>query len=163
MVRPGTGRANHTFALCSIAGPLRALLVGRAEEDGVVRMRLGSPDLARSAVAGATRDYLDMLLQVLRALEALATEVALVRLQRDMDTNMRGDVVALNSGGTAEVPTTGQVEIVGALATDMALADVLLEGVSGTTQDAGRGGDRGRRRGTARTGARLRPRRGPLT
>jgi hypothetical protein len=69
---------------------------------------------------------LDVLLQVLRALEGLATEVALVRLQGDMDTNMGGDVVALDGGGVAVAPLASQVQVVGALATDMALADVFL-------------------------------------
>lgn len=69
---------------------------------------------------------LDMLLQVLRTLEGLATEVALVRLQGDMDTNVRRDVVALDRGGTAGTPLTSQVQVVGALAADMALTHVFL-------------------------------------
>lgn len=47
------------------------------------------------------RAYLDMLLEILRTLEGLATELALVRLERDMDTDMRGDVVTLHSGSAA--------------------------------------------------------------
>jgi hypothetical protein len=70
---------------------------------------------------------LDVLLQVLRALEGLATEVALVWLQGDMDANMGGDVIALDGGGVAVAPLAGQVQVVGALATDMALADVFVE------------------------------------
>lgn len=71
--------------------------------------------------------YLDMLLEILGTLEGLAAELALVRLQRHMHTNMRSDMIALHSGSTARVPAAGQVQVVGALATDMALADVLIE------------------------------------
>jgi hypothetical protein len=69
---------------------------------------------------------LDVLLQILRALECLATEVALVWLQGDMDANVGGDVVALDGGGVAVAPLASQVQVVGAFATDMALADVFL-------------------------------------
>lgn len=47
---------------------------------------------------------LDVLLQVLRTLEGLAAEIALVRLERDVHTNVRSDVVALDGGGTAGAP-----------------------------------------------------------
>lgn len=70
-----------------------------------------------------------MLLQVLGTLEALATEVALVRLERNMDTNVRCDVVALDGGCAAIVPAAGQVQIISALATDMALTNVVIEGL----------------------------------
>lgn len=67
-----------------------------------------------------------MLLQVLRALESLAAEVALMWLQRNVNTNVRGDVVALDRGGAARTPVAGQVEVVCRFATDMSLADMLL-------------------------------------
>ena len=69
---------------------------------------------------------LDMLLQILRALEGLATEVALVRLEWDVDADVGGNVVALHGGRSACAPLAGQVEVVGALATDMAFANVVL-------------------------------------
>jgi hypothetical protein len=69
---------------------------------------------------------LDVLLQILRSLEGLATEVALVRLERDMDANMRRDVITLDSGRAACAPLAGQIEIVGAFATDMSFANVVL-------------------------------------
>lgn len=69
---------------------------------------------------------LDVLLEILRALECFATEVALVRLQGYMNSDVRGDVITLDGGGATCTPLTGQVEVVGALATDMALADVVL-------------------------------------
>jgi hypothetical protein len=69
---------------------------------------------------------LDMFLEILRTLESLAAELALVRLKRNVDSNMRGNVVALDCGGSALAPLTGQVEVVSRLATNMALADMLL-------------------------------------
>lgn len=69
---------------------------------------------------------LDVLLQVLRALEGLATEITLVRLERHMHADMGGDMVALDGGGVASAPLASQVQVVGALATDMTLADVVL-------------------------------------
>ncbi len=67
-----------------------------------------------------------MLLQVLGSLEALAAEVALVWLKRNMNTDMRGDMISLNGGGSALVPLACQVQVVGALATNMFLANMLL-------------------------------------
>ena len=69
---------------------------------------------------------LDVLLQVLRALEGLAAKVALVRLERDVHADVRGDVVSLDGRRPAVAPLAGEVEIVGALAPDMALAHVVL-------------------------------------
>lgn len=40
--------------------------------------------------------YLDMFLEVLRTLEGLAAELALVRLQGNVDANVARDVVALD-------------------------------------------------------------------
>lgn len=70
-----------------------------------------------------------MLLEILWALECFATEVALVRLQGHMDANVGGDVVTLDGGGATCAPLTSQVEVVGALATDMAFAYVILDGL----------------------------------
>lgn len=69
---------------------------------------------------------LDMLLEILRALESLATELALVWLQRDMDADVTRDVIALDGSGTALTPRAGEVEVVGGLAPDMTFADVIL-------------------------------------
>lgn len=71
-----------------------------------------------------------MLLQVLGPLEGLAAELALVRLERNMDADMRGDVVTLHSGGPATVPVAGEVQVVGALAANMTLTDVFLKETS---------------------------------
>lgn len=86
----------------------------------MLKTRLWGPDLR---VVGMG---LDVFLQILRALEGLATEVTLVWLQGDMHTDMRGDMVALDGGSVAVAPLAGQVQVVGAFATDMALADVFL-------------------------------------
>jgi hypothetical protein len=67
-----------------------------------------------------------MLLQVLGALERLAAELTLVRLERHMDANVRGDVVTLDRSSAARVPLAGEVQVVGALAANMAFTDVLL-------------------------------------
>ena len=57
--------------------------VGRAKENRVVGMSL------------------DVLLEILGSLEGLATEVALMRLQGNMDADMRGDVVTLDGSNAA--------------------------------------------------------------
>ena len=69
---------------------------------------------------------LDMLLQILRTFECLATKITLVRLQRDMYPYMGSYMVALDRSGIASAPLAGQIQIVGTLATDMALANVFL-------------------------------------
>lgn len=46
-----------------------------------------------------------------------------------MHTDMRRDVITLDRGGTASVPLASEVEVVGALATNMTLTDVLIEGL----------------------------------
>jgi hypothetical protein len=71
-----------------------------------------------------------MLLEILGSLERLAAHVTLVRLQGHMDPDVRSDVVSLDRGGPARVPLTSQVEVVGALATNVTLTDVLLRQVS---------------------------------
>ena len=70
-----------------------------------------------------------MLLEVLRPLEGLAAEFALVRLERHMDADVRGDVVALDGGGAAGAPGTRQAEVVCALATNVDVAEMVLLGV----------------------------------
>jgi hypothetical protein len=72
--------------------------------------------------------YLDVLLQVLRTLERLATEFALVRLERDVNTDVRSDVITLDGGGATRVPLAGEAQVVCAFATNMALTDVFLQG-----------------------------------
>lgn len=70
--------------------------------------------------------HLDMFLQILRTLESLSTEIAFVWLQWNMDSDVRGDMVTLHSGGAARVPTTCEIQVVCALSSDMLLTDMLL-------------------------------------
>ena len=72
-----------------------------------------------------------MLFQVLRPLERLAAEAAFMRLERDVNQDVRDDVVALGRGRVADIPLARQVQVVCALAADMPLAEVVLHpGVS---------------------------------
>lgn len=68
----------------------------------------------------------DMLFQVLGALECLSTKVTPVRLQRDVDSNVGRDMITLYGGRAAVRPLASEVEVIGALAADMAFADMLL-------------------------------------
>lgn len=70
--------------------------------------------------------YLDVLLKILRTLESLPTKIAFVWLERNMDSNVGSDMIALNCGGTALIPATGKVQVVCAFATNVLLADVFL-------------------------------------
>ena len=67
-----------------------------------------------------------MLLEILRPLEGLAAKLTLVRLEGHMDSDVRCDVVALDRGGAARIPLASEAQIVGALASNMALADMVL-------------------------------------
>jgi hypothetical protein len=68
-----------------------------------------------------------VLLQILWALERLAAEVTLVWLQWDVYADVRSNVITLDSGRTAGVPSTGQVQVVGALSSHVLLTDVVLD------------------------------------
>ncbi len=70
---------------------------------------------------------LDVLLEILRALESLSAEVTFVWLEGDVYSNVGCDMVALDGGGPAGLPATGEVQVVGALSADVLLADVVLE------------------------------------
>lgn len=69
---------------------------------------------------------LDMFLEILRSLEGLATKLALVRFQWDVDSDMRGDVVSLNGCGSTLAPGACEVKVVGGLATDVSFAYMFL-------------------------------------
>ncbi len=68
-----------------------------------------------------------VLLEVLRSLEALLADLADVRLERGMYAEMGGDVVTLRAGGTAVLPVASEAEIVGGFATDVVVAEVVVE------------------------------------
>jgi len=78
---------------------------------------------------GVVSMCLYMLLEILRSLEGLATELASMRLQGDVDTDVRGDVVALYNSDTTVTPGTGQIQVISTLATNMTLTDMVLSGV----------------------------------
>lgn len=80
---------------------------------------------------------LDMFLQILWSLEGFATEFTLVRLERDVDSNMRCDVVALDGGSSALTPCACQVEVVGRLSADVSFAYMLLSSMVSFCEDEG--------------------------
>jgi hypothetical protein len=67
-----------------------------------------------------------MLLQVLRALEGLSAKVAFVRLEWNMHTDVRSDMVTLHSRSAALIPLAGEVQVVGAFPAHMPFTDVVL-------------------------------------
>lgn len=69
---------------------------------------------------------LNVLLQILRSLEGLAAEVTLVRFERDMNTNVRSDVITLHRSCATRVPLTSQIEVIGALSAHMLLTQMVL-------------------------------------
>lgn len=75
--------------VCVVAATILHVGVGRAHEDRVVSVRL------------------DMLLEILRTLKGLAAEIALVRFERNMDADVRSDVIALDRRGAAGTPLAG--------------------------------------------------------
>jgi hypothetical protein len=70
----------------------------------------------------------NVLLEILRAFESLLAEIALVRLEWYVNTDVRCDVIALDGRSAAVAPSTRQVEIVGRLATNMTFTHMILEG-----------------------------------
>lgn len=97
-----------SFASLSVsrALPMMTMLFGRSKENRVISVSL------------------DMLLQILRTLEGLPTEVTFVRLQRNVDSDVGSDMITLDSGSSARVPSTGEVQVICALSSDMFLADM---------------------------------------
>ena len=71
-----------------------------------------------------------MLLEILRTFERLAAEVAFVRLERNVNTDVRSDVITLDCGSAAVAPLARQVQVVGALAPNVTFANVILRVVS---------------------------------
>jgi hypothetical protein len=72
----------------------------------------------------------DVFLQVLRTFEGFPTEFAFVRLEGNVDSDVRGNVVTFDSRSATGSPLAGEVQVVRALTTDMALADMVLFNVS---------------------------------
>lgn len=65
-------------------------------------------------------------LQILRSFKVLLTKIAFVGLQRNMDSNVRGNVVTLYSYDTAIFPTAGEREVVCAFSTHMYFAKMII-------------------------------------
>jgi len=63
----------------------------------------------------------------LGTLEALATQVASMWFERNMNSNVTGDMISLDSLGITVCPGTGQTEVVGRFASDMFLAQVIIK------------------------------------
>lgn len=68
-----------------------------------------------------------MLLEVLGPLEGLPTELASMRLQRHVNTDVRGDVITFYNGNSTVTPSACQIEVIGTLTANMAFADMVLE------------------------------------
>jgi hypothetical protein len=112
-------------ALKVMSGSGISLGVLREHHVRVLHARLGRPNL------GVVGMGLDMLLQILGALERLAAEVTLVRLERHMYPDVRSDVVPLDGCGVTSTPLAGEVEVVSTLASNVAFANVLIESLGG--------------------------------
>ena len=67
-----------------------------------------------------------MFLEILWTLEGLAAEFTLVGLEWNVDSDVGGNMVTLDSRRAATSPLTGQVEVVGGFTADVTLADVFL-------------------------------------
>jgi len=67
-----------------------------------------------------------MLLQILRTFETLSA-FALVRFQRDVHSNMAGDMISLSGLCIAISPGTSQTQVIRRLATDMLVCAMVLE------------------------------------
>jgi len=117
-------RGSQVMAVVAVGSRLTLLVgVARASVLAHVRVRRAEKDRVISV-------SLDVLLEILRSLESLSTEVALVRLEGNVDANVRCDVIALDGCDAARTPVASQVEVVCALATDVTFAYVLIKSLS---------------------------------
>lgn len=65
-------------------------------------------------------------LEILGTLECLSTEFTFMGLQRNVDTDVRRDVVTFDGCGAATSPLACQIEVICTLPTDVTLANVFL-------------------------------------
>jgi hypothetical protein len=77
------------------------MLLRGSEENGIVGMSLEELVHEFSNSILGLDAYLDVLLQILGALEGLPAEIAFVRLQWDVDSDMGGDMITLDGGSPA--------------------------------------------------------------
>ena len=92
---------------------------------GLISLLVGPVCLAAN-ISGIIGMGFHMLFEVLRAFERFPTKLAAVRLQRNMDADVGRDMVALHDSYVTVAPSTLQIEIIGALSTDVTVADVIL-------------------------------------
>jgi hypothetical protein len=105
------------------------MLLRGPKEDRVISVRLESGQLVCLLMCEVfIETNLHMFLQVLGTFERFSAKVTFVRLQWDVDADMRSDVVTLDGGGTAGVPSTGQVQVISALPSNVLLTDMVLGG-----------------------------------
>jgi hypothetical protein len=127
----------HVAIMVIVAGPCTSKSAfgykwHKRDEEGTHTLGSLSPVVeTRMLLARAGEDRVvgvcfDVLLQVLGALEAFAAKLALVRFERDMYSDVRGDVIALDGGCATRIPLAGKAQIIGALATNVAFANVFL-------------------------------------
>jgi hypothetical protein len=69
---------------------------------------------------------LDVFLEVLGTLEGFTAEIAFMGLERDMNSDVRGNVVPLEGGGPAASPLARETQVVAALSADVSLAEMIL-------------------------------------
>jgi hypothetical protein len=62
----------------------------------------------------------------LGTLESLSTEVALVGLKRDVYANVGSNMVSLDGGSSAGSPRTSKAKVIGALASNVDVAEMVL-------------------------------------
>lgn len=67
-----------------------------------------------------------MLLKVLRSFEGFLADFADVRLEWGMDTEMASYVITLSTSSAAVLPPASKAEIIGALTTDVVVAEVVI-------------------------------------
>lgn len=69
---------------------------------------------------------LDMFLFILWPFESLPTKLAPMRLQRDVNADMRRDVIPLDDFNLTVTPSTDQIQVIGAFAANVDFADMVL-------------------------------------
>lgn len=103
---------------------MRRLSTNSRDEDGVLygdRLRVLVDSMVFLGV------YLLVLFEVLGPLEAFLADLTDVRFEGGVDAKMRCNMVTLSTGSTTVLPVTGQTEVVGRLATDMVVAEMVVE------------------------------------
>ena len=69
---------------------------------------------------------LDMFLFILWPFEGFPTKLAPMRLQRDVNADVRRDVIPLDDFNLTVTPSTDQIQVIGAFAADVDFAYMVL-------------------------------------